>query len=82
MVYRLDHLEKNKDCDEIECRALSAYVRIDGKWTKIGYFGSECKKFKLLDIQQEQEDYEQKLRIKQIQNKIRKLRNENYCLNN
>lgn len=81
MVYRLDHSEKNEDCDEIECKALTAYVRIDGKFTKIGYFGSECKKFKLLDAQQEQEDFELKLRVKQIQNEISKFRNRNYRLN-
>lgn len=81
VVYRLDHSEKNEDCDEIECKALTAYVRIDGVWTKIGYYGTECKKFKLLDEQQEKEDLEQKLRIKHIQNEIRAVSNRNCCPN-
>ena len=55
MVYRRYH----ENCEEIECNPLSAYVRIDGKWKKIGYYGSECKKFELLDLEKERAEKEQ-----------------------
>ena len=50
MVYRNEH-----NCDR-DCTRLVAYVRIEGKWTKIGNFGSECKKFEAIDLQQEEQD--------------------------
>jgi hypothetical protein len=34
----------------MNCKRLVAYVRIDGKFTKIGYFGTECKRFEPLDM--------------------------------
>ena len=44
MVYRNEH-----NCDR-DCTRLVAYVRIEGKWEKIGNYGSECKKFEVLDL--------------------------------
>jgi len=56
MVYRRDHWPKSSNCDAIECKPLTAYVRIDGKWKKIGHWGSECHKFELIDEKQEEKD--------------------------
>ena len=50
MVYRNEH-----NCDR-DCTRLVAYVRIEGKWTRVGHYGSECKKFEALDLQQEEKD--------------------------
>ena len=52
MVYRNEHF----NCNESECKYLTAYVRIEGKWTRIGHYGSECEKFEALDLQQEEQD--------------------------
>jgi len=55
MVYRKEHSETFANCTGGDCTPLAAYVRYDGKWTKIGYFGSECKQFQLLDLEKERE---------------------------
>jgi len=55
MVYRREHSETFDNCTGGDCTPLATYVRYDGKWTKIGYFGSECKQFQLLDLEQERE---------------------------
>ena len=66
MVFRREHW----DCNEIECKYLTAYVRIDGKWTKIGYFGSECKRFELLDLKQEEKDRLIKQKLAEIKSEV------------
>ena len=75
MVYRKYHWEQSDDCDE-ECTSLTAYVRIEGKWTRIGYYGSECKKFSPLDLQQEEEDRMLKHRLAEIKNEMKRIRND------
>lgn len=77
MVYRRDHWPKDDNCDAIECKPLTAYVRIDGKWTKIGYFGSECKKFEPLDLQQEEQERLAKQRLDHIKSEMRQAKQEN-----
>lgn len=74
MVYRNEHY----DCEEIECKPLTAYVRIEGKWTRIGHYGSECKKFEPLDLQQEEQDRQLKQKLAHIKSEIRKARNKDY----
>jgi len=71
MVYRADH-----DCTE-DCKRLAAYVRIDDKLTKIGYFGTGCHQFELLDLQKEAEDKLIKARLLQINSEIRQVNREN-----
>lgn len=71
MVYRNYHCEKNDQCMDDECTALTAYVRISGKWTPIGYFGSDCKKFELLDLEKEKVEKEQDRITKEKMMKIR-----------
>jgi len=66
MVYRSKHW----DCNEMGCKSLTAYVRIDGKWTKVGYFGLECKKFELLNEEQEEKDRLAKQTLAEIKSKI------------
>lgn len=50
-------------CEKIECKPLTAYVRIDGNWTRIGHYGSECKKFESLDLQKEELDRERRIQL-------------------
>ncbi|MCV0412195.1 hypothetical protein [Nitrosarchaeum sp.] len=78
MVYRNYHCEKNNSCDDDSCTTLSAYVRIEGKWTKIGYYGSLCKQFSHLDLQQEEKDRQLKLRLLQFKSDIQQIKNRNY----
>ena len=66
MVYRQYHYEKNDQCEDEECTALTAYVRVDSKWTRIGYYGSECKMFSKLDLKKEKEDRELKQRVRDL----------------
>jgi len=73
MVYRNYHEKCNEDCTR-----LVAYVRIDGKYTKIGHYGSECKQFEPLDLQQEEQKRLQKAKLEQIKFEIRKAHNRNY----
>ncbi len=73
MVYRNFHW----DCDEIECKRLVAYVRIDGKWIKIGYWGSECHKFELIDEKQEEQERLAKQRPDHIKSEMRQVKQEN-----
>lgn len=72
MVYRQYHYEKYGPCEDEECTALSAYVRIEGKWTKIGYYGSECKQFSLLDLEQDKEDRRIKQRARMLTDLVKK----------
>ncbi|MBN4046277.1 hypothetical protein JYT57_01220 [Nitrosarchaeum koreense] len=75
MVYRNWH----EECDE-DCTRLVAYVRVNGKWTKIGHYESECRQFEPLNLQQEEQDRLSKERLEQIKFKIRKVCNRNYLL--
>lgn len=72
MVYRREHY----DCKEIECKPLTAYVRIEGKWTRIGHYGSECKKFEPLDLQQEERDRLTRQKLENIKSMIRDAKKE------
>lgn len=71
MVYRNYHEECN-----IDCTKLVAYVRIDGKWTKIGHYGSECKQFEPLDLEKEEQDRLQKERLDLIKSQLRQTKQE------
>ena len=86
MVYRNYHDE----CKE-NCTRLVAYVRIDGKWKKIGHYGSECKQFEPLDLQKEEERlYKEKRdfiksrqrQIKQVSRCGRKIIENEFNMNN
>jgi len=37
------------DCSSYECKIYTAYIRINKKLTKIGYYHTECHKFSLCD---------------------------------
>ncbi len=80
MVYRNYHCEKNDQCNDDECTALTAYVRIDGRWIRVGTFGSVCKKFELLDLEKEKVEKEQdrksKENLAQIRAEIRQAKQE------
>lgn len=71
MVYRNYH----EECDE-DCTRLVAYVRIDGKWIKIGHYGSECKQFEPLDLQQEEQDRLSKEKRDFIKSQLRQIKAE------
>lgn len=60
------------DCDR-DCKRLTAHIRLDGKWTKIGYFGSECKQFQLVDWEKENEEREDNRLARKKQAEIRLL---------
>jgi len=77
MVYQKYHWEQNYDCKEVECMTLTAYVRIDGKWTRIGYYGSECKKFEPFDLQQEEQDRLHKEKRNFVKSQLRQIKQEN-----
>jgi len=71
MVYRNYH----EECDE-DCTRLVAYVRIDGKFTKVGHYGSECKQFEPLDLQQEEQDRLAKEKRDLIKSQLRQTKQE------
>jgi len=71
MVYRNDHDECNEDCT-----ILVAYVRIDGKWTKIGRYGSACNKFEPLDRQKDEQDRLAKEKRDSIKSQLRQIKQE------
>ena len=77
MVYRRYHWQITDNCEAIECKPITAYVRIDGKWTRIGYYGSECNKFEPLDLQQEEQDRLTKQRLDHIKSEMRQVEQEN-----
>lgn len=72
MVYRQYH----EECDQ-DCTRLTAYVRIDGKYKKIGYYGSECKQFEPLNLEKDEQERLQKERLSLIKSEIRKTNQEN-----
>ena len=71
MVFRSYH----EECD-VDCTRLVAYVRIEGKWIKIGHYGSECKQFEPLDQQQEEADRLQKEKHNSIKSQLRQIKAE------
>ena len=78
MVYRNFHCERDAKCEDDSCTALTAYVRMEGKWTRIGHYGSECKIFTPLDLKWEEEDRQLKQRMAFIKSEMRKLRSRDY----
>ena len=52
-------------------------MRIEGKWTRIGHYGSECKKFEALDLQQEEQDRLSKEKLDLIKSELRQTKQEN-----
>ena len=75
MVYRKYHYERNDQCENEECTSLNAYVRIEGRWTRIGYYGSECKQFNQLDLKQEEKDRKLKQRVRDLTKLVRNAKN-------
>jgi len=71
MVYRNYHDECKEDCTR-----LVAYVRIDGKWNKIGHYGSQCKQFEPLDLQKEEQERLQKEKQNSIKSQLRQIKQE------
>ena len=71
MVYVSEH-----DCN-FDCKRLTAYIRIEGKWVRIGHYGSGCKEFEHLDLEQEEKDKQLALKSKEINNMIKQTRKEN-----
>ena len=78
MVYRKYHCERDVKCEDDSCTALTAYVRINEKWTRIGHYGSECKIFTPLDLKWEAEDRQLKQRMASIKYEISKFRKGDY----
>lgn len=70
MVFHTEH-----DC-AMDCKRLVTYVRIEGKWTKIGHFGTECKQFEPLDLAKEEEERLHKERLLELQLKTKQLKQE------
>ena len=60
MVYNSYH-----DCG-VDCKRLVTYVRIKGKWTKVGHYGTDCHQFEPFDSIQEEEQRQSNLRIGQL----------------
>lgn len=76
MVYRREHWQISDNCNGIDCKPLTAYVRIEGKWIRIGHYGSECKQFEPLDLQQEEQDKLQKAKHDLIKSELRQAKQE------
>ena len=70
MVYRNYH-----NCG-MNCKRLATYTRINDNWTKIGYYGSECKRFEPLDLQKEEQDRLTKERMIQLGADLSKVKQE------
>lgn len=60
----------------MDCKRLVTYVRIEGKWTKIGHFGNNCKQFEPLDLAKEEEDRLRKERLLELKLGIKQLKKE------
>lgn len=71
MVYRNYH----EEC-KVDCTKLVAYVRIEGKWTRIGHYGSECKQFEPLDLEQEEQERLQKEKYNSIKSQLQQIKAE------
>ena len=72
MVFKREH----EDCNESECKQLTASVRMDGKWVRIGSYGSECHKFEPLDLKKEEKERQDKQRLESIKSEIRQTKQE------
>ncbi|TAK16094.1 MAG: hypothetical protein EPO37_09000 [Nitrosarchaeum sp.] len=77
MVYRREHWQISDNCNGMDCKILTAYVRIEGTWIRIGHYGSECKKFEPLDLQQEEKERLDKERMMQLVADFRQVKQEN-----
>ncbi len=71
MVYRKEH-----DCNVSECTELTAYIRVEGKWNRIGRYGSECKRFDSLDVQREERDRDTKENLQYVKSQLQQVRAE------
>lgn len=71
MVYRKEH-----DCNSAECTELTAYIRVEGKYTRVGHYGSECNRFDSLDLKQEEQDRLQKEKYNSIKLQLRQIKQE------
>jgi len=72
MVYRREH-----DCNASECTELTAYIRVEGKWTRVGHYGSACEQFNSLDLKQEERDRELREKQQYIKSQLQQIRAEN-----
>ena len=71
MVYRKEH-----DCNSAECTELTAYIRVEGKWVRVGHYGSECNRLDSLDLQREERDKETKENIQYVKSQLQQIRSE------
>lgn len=60
----------------MDCNRLTAYIRVEGKWTKIGHFGNGCRQFEPLDLAKEEEDRLRKERLLKLKLGIKQLKKE------
>ncbi|WP_428323712.1 hypothetical protein [Nitrosopumilus sp.] len=47
----------------MDCKQLCAYIRVEGRWTVIGYYGTKCKKLSY-------DDYEAEKRSRELQKRL------------
>ena len=71
MVYRNEH-----DCNSAECTKLTAYIRVEGKYTRVGHYGSECNRFDSLDLKQEEKDRDLREKQYHIKSQLQQVRAE------
>ncbi|MDF2428904.1 MAG: hypothetical protein OPY07_06605 [Nitrosopumilus sp.] len=71
LVYRNEH-----NCNSAECTELTAYIRVEGKWVRVGHYGSECNRFDSLDLQSEERDRETKEKLADIKSQLRQFKQE------
>ena len=71
MVYRNEH-----DCNVSECTELTAYIRVEGKYTRVGHNGSECSRFNTLDLQREERDRETKANLQYVKSQLQQIKAE------
>jgi hypothetical protein len=71
MVYRNEH-----DCQSAECTELTAYIRVEGKYTRVGHYGSECNRFDSLDLKQEERDRDLREKQYHIKSQLQQVRAE------
>ena len=71
MVYRNEH-----DCQSAECTELTAYIRVEGKWNRIGHYGSECNRFDSLDLKQEERDRDLREKQYHIKSQLQQIRSD------
>ncbi len=71
MVYRREH-----DCQSSECTELTAYIRVEGKWVQVGFYGSECNRFDSLDVQRDNLDKKTKENMQYVKSQLQQIRAE------